>query len=263
MTVLQDTPRRTGHAAIDWDSTASRTAIAGLLEARRTAALMDELVIKSPSRPRNGGRPAAAPRAPPPNPQPERSPVARTDVSPPRPEHAAPPLPAPPVEPPPAEPTVAAAPAPPPPVPPTPVVGAAEPLKTAPEPPPRAEAVRPPVPLPAPGVNAGARPPESAVAAVAPPPRAVTDPNYLEAVLKRLRRIKDYPVHTSGRVFVAFTVARDGTVLNAEVRRSSGHSALDQAGLDLIRRASPLPPLPASVPGDSYAIEIPISFLYD
>ena len=65
---------------------------------------------------------------------------------------------------------------------------------------------------------------------------------------ERLSRIKDYPelekYHVHGLVLVAFTVGRDGTVLNAEVRRSSGYGFIDRAGVDLIRRASPLPRRP-------------------
>ena len=62
---------------------------------------------------------------------------------------------------------------------------------------------------------------------------------------------------------MAFTVARDGTVLSAEVRESSGYGYLDQAGLDLIRRASPMPALPASVASEAFTMTIPIRFRYD
>ena len=82
-----------------------------------------------------------------------------------------------------------------------------------------------------------------------------------------MQHINDDPtlsrMHAGGRVLMAFTVARDGTVLHAEVRQSSGFSALDKAGLDLIYRASPLPALPATMVGESLAMTIPIRFKYD
>ena len=52
-------------------------------------------------------------------------------------------------------------------------------------------------------------------------------------------------------------------VLSAEVAQGSGHDFLDRAGLDLMRRASPLPPLPAETGQDSMVMRIPISFTYD
>jgi len=91
---------------------------------------------------------------------------------------------------------------------------------------------------------------------------------YFGAVQRHLQRlIRDYPGlarhHTSGTVEVTFRVARDGTVLTAEVHRSSGYSFLDKAGLDIIYRASPMPALPASLPGEAWPIVIPIRFRYD
>jgi protein TonB len=64
-------------------------------------------------------------------------------------------------------------------------------------------------------------------------------------------------------VVVAFTVARDGTVTSAQVRRSSGYSFFDKAGLDMVRRASPLPAPPAYLASEALAIELPIRFWYD
>jgi len=131
--------------------------------------------------------------------------------------------------------------------------------------PPPAAASAPAVPAPPP-----TQPSQAAVAAAPPLERSATgdaDRSYFDAVLRRLQRLKDYPglarYHTSGRVEVAFRVARDGTVLAAEVHRSSGYSFLDKAGIDLIYRASPLPALPATLPGESWPIVVPISFRYD
>ncbi|MEJ0072382.1 MAG: TonB family protein [Pseudomonadota bacterium] len=161
--------------------------------------------------------------------------------------------------------------------PPPQVAAAVEPVPVAPPTPPVPPPAPPPAPsatprsLPnAPGVpQPASRPaeapaPPAAAAHETAPPTDHPDKGYLDAVFERLRRLKDYPelakYHTSGRVLVAFTVGRDGTVLNAEVRRSSGYPFIDRAGLDLIRRASPLPALPGTMAGDSFPILVPISF---
>jgi protein TonB len=95
------------------------------------------------------------------------------------------------------------------------------------------------------------------------------DKAYFDAVLARLVPLQNHPSlahlarrHASGLVLIAFTIGRDGTVLDAAVRRSSGYSFLDKAGLDLIRLASPMPALPETLDKETLAIEIPIRFTY-
>lgn len=63
-----------------------------------------------------------------------------------------------------------------------------------------------------------------------------------------------------GSVMVAFVLARDGTVLAAEIERSSGFPLIDQAVLDMLRNASPVPPVPAHYGGDRLSISMPVSF---
>jgi protein TonB len=265
--------QRVARAGVDWDSDAGKAAIAALLESRRSAALMDELVVRPASRARPPGRPAAAARPDPaPSPRPEHPPATSpAELGPPDPTRLAGMTPAPtPPAPEMADPPALAAPSPPPSAPPTrlPRLASADPAPPSlPVPPPTpARAVEAPVrtsEAPAPPAQGAAATSQAPQTATLPPARPVADAKYLDAVLRRLQRIKHYPVHASGRVFLAFTVARDGTVLNAEVRQSSGQSVLDRAGVELIYRASPLPPLPASIPGDSFVITIPVQFLYD
>jgi len=266
-------------AGIAWNSVASRAAIAALLAARRDAALMDELVVTLVRRPHpatgSSSSTATASRTMPrahatlaaatanPTPPPSAVPVGLPVVA------AADPIAAPSA--PPA--TTALAPSPP----------VASPMATPDERPATAAAPAqpgPPVPSATPPPAAASapaapappptQPSQAAVAAAPPLERSATgdaDRSYFDAVLRRLQRLKDYPglarYHTSGRVEVAFRVARDGTVLTAEVHRSSGYSFLDKAGIDLIYRASPLPALPATLPGESWPIVVPISFRYD
>jgi protein TonB len=56
-------------------------------------------------------------------------------------------------------------------------------------------------------------------------------------------------------VLLAFTLDADGSLLDLQVRQSSGHDVLDQAAADAIRRAAPFDP-----PGVPVRVVIPVSF---
>jgi protein TonB len=57
-----------------------------------------------------------------------------------------------------------------------------------------------------------------------------------------------------GWVKVSFTVLRDGTIVDAQVIQSSGFATVDAASLELLRQASPAPPLPDAIAGTSLAV---------
>ncbi|MFM7841614.1 MAG: energy transducer TonB [Nitrospira sp.] len=67
-----------------------------------------------------------------------------------------------------------------------------------------------------------------------------------ETLRDRIEELKRYPPmarmnNWQGKVVLKFVVKEDGTVENLEVVQSSGHTVLDEAAMDTIRRASPLP----------------------
>lgn len=67
-----------------------------------------------------------------------------------------------------------------------------------------------------------------------------------ETLRERIEELKRYPPmarmnNWQGKVVLKFVVTEDGTVENLEVVQSSGHAVLDEAAMDTIRRASPLP----------------------
>jgi protein TonB len=67
-----------------------------------------------------------------------------------------------------------------------------------------------------------------------------------ETLRDRIEELKRYPPMArmnswQGKVVLKFVVRDDGTVENLEVVQSSGHSVLDEAAMETIRRASPLP----------------------
>jgi protein TonB len=69
----------------------------------------------------------------------------------------------------------------------------------------------------------------------------------------RLRRIE-------GKSQVAFTMRRDGTVISATLIGSSGDADLDEEAVQLVHRASPLPPPPAEMTGDVVSVAMGLDF---
>jgi protein TonB len=89
--------------------------------------------------------------------------------------------------------------------------------------------------------------------------------DYLNRVRRWIAKYKKYPQEAfkrkqEGSVMVAFTIARDGTVLVAEIEKSSGFPLIDQATLDMLRRASPVPPVPSHYTGERLTVAIPVRF---
>jgi len=94
----------------------------------------------------------------------------------------------------------------------------------------------------------------------APPP-----PNYLSLLLSHLNAYKHYPYnarlhHQEGTVRLEFSMDRAGNVLSYRVVGSSGFAELDEAARAMIRDAQPLPPVPASYPGTTLDLVLPLVF---
>jgi periplasmic protein TonB len=85
-------------------------------------------------------------------------------------------------------------------------------------------------------------------------------------ILARLEAKKRYPRaaqarHEEDAVYVKFSVNRRGEVLpGSAVVRSNGFALLDAEVLDLLKRASPLPPPPAEVSGEAIEMVVPVDF---
>jgi periplasmic protein TonB len=88
---------------------------------------------------------------------------------------------------------------------------------------------------------------------------------YQRALLAHIERYRGYPAHErskriEGTVLVRFAMTRQGGVIDAWVDRSSGVIALDDEAVATVRRAQPLPVIPASLP-DRLSIVLPVSFI--
>ena len=76
--------------------------------------------------------------------------------------------------------------------------------------------------------------------------------SYQAQVQAHLQRFRTYPETARSRgitgvATVHFVLGRNGQVLSASLLRSSGASVLDEAALDIVRRASPFPPIPVGL----------------
>lgn len=103
---------------------------------------------------------------------------------------------------------------------------------------------------------------EAQASVAAPDPGAVSD--YYRRVETHLARFHAYPAalasaRPNGVVRVGVIVRRDGRVMDAWIETSSGVVPLDEAALQTLRRAEPLPVLPATLPG---AIDLIVPLRY-
>ncbi|OFJ47332.1 hypothetical protein BA896_016225 [Janthinobacterium lividum] len=112
----------------------------------------------------------------------------------------------------------------------------------------------------------------ASVAAAPPSPALPPAPQELRSgvsswegkVLARMERFRRYPAASrakqeQGVVYLRCRIDRDGQVLAASIERSSGSAALDQAALDTLQRAAPLPRIPKERP-EPLELSIPVEF---
>ena len=87
---------------------------------------------------------------------------------------------------------------------------------------------------------------------------------YLARVAALLEKAKRYPLLArrrgqEGTAVVRFSIGADGTLSGLEVARSSGARLLDEAAMDMVRRAAPFPPVPAEL-GGALVLSVPVVF---
>jgi protein TonB len=110
------------------------------------------------------------------------------------------------------------------------------------------------------GPSGAVREPAQAVARPAPPAPS-RDSDYVGRLLARLERFREYPRSArlrriEGQVVLELSIMADGQIASARVVAGSGHAALDDAALDMVRRAAPAP-----VPHDGpLALRVPVMF---
>lgn len=85
--------------------------------------------------------------------------------------------------------------------------------------------------------------------------------NYNGVLVRKLERAKQrVRVAGKGKVIVAFTINANGGVSNLRIVESSGKPAVDKGALDVVRKASPFPPIPAELNASSLTRTVPMTF---
>jgi periplasmic protein TonB len=111
---------------------------------------------------------------------------------------------------------------------------------------------------------ANATPPPSTVAVVPGPAAKVAshaDDAYVGRLVAWLDRYKEYPRaarlrRIEGTAVVHLSILEDGRIASATLVKSSGHPALDESTLDMVRRATPVPRPPAG----ALDLHVPVVF---
>jgi protein TonB len=149
-----------------------------------------------------------------------------------------------------------------------------EPLPDSPSPPSDhslTDAARRPGDGTSPSPETGATPPP--MTSLAPLSPAIQAPRKLDygwltgPLLQRLETFKQYPAtarlqRLEGRVVVRIVIREDGHIASAIIAKSSGHSVLDQAALETIRQASPIP-LSQPLEKSFVTMHIPLGYSLD
>lgn len=89
-------------------------------------------------------------------------------------------------------------------------------------------------------------------------------PNWEGLILAHLEHFRRYPARAragrqQGTVTVRFRMNRAGMVLSSAIVKKSGSYDLDQAALDTLQRAQPLPAIPADM-ADEVELTVPVKF---
>jgi protein TonB len=88
---------------------------------------------------------------------------------------------------------------------------------------------------------------------------------YLAKLQARLAAAKEYPRrarlrHEEGVAEVRFAIDKQGRLLSYEITRSSGHTRLDRAAIAMLKRATPLPPIPDELGRQRLELPVPVRF---
>jgi protein TonB len=93
----------------------------------------------------------------------------------------------------------------------------------------------------------------------------ISSASYYRQLARALQKHKHYPsqarrLRQEGTVKVRFTIDRHGRIISQHIVASSGHTRLDREVEEMLRRASPLPAIPASLSRSQLTLTLPIVF---
>ncbi|MDD5542133.1 MAG: TonB family protein [Acidobacteriia bacterium] len=88
---------------------------------------------------------------------------------------------------------------------------------------------------------------------------------YARAIIDRIssnfqEQMVGQSVQNAPRVFVTFSIGRDGSVTHIELRSSSGIPTFDAMAIRSIQASNPMPPLPSDYSGNNASVECYFDF---
>jgi TonB family protein len=88
---------------------------------------------------------------------------------------------------------------------------------------------------------------------------------FTQQIRNQIANNQDYPPIARKRLYegqpvVAFTLAKNGAIINLSLHESSSYSLLDSAALSAVRKATPYPPIPELLGLESMTFLLPILF---
>lgn len=89
--------------------------------------------------------------------------------------------------------------------------------------------------------------------------------SFASLVREMIAAAKTYPASAKkrefeGKVLIAFTLSKNGRVIDLAINASSGYETLDNAALQAVRNAGPFPPIPEKLGRETIVFNLPISF---
>lgn len=89
--------------------------------------------------------------------------------------------------------------------------------------------------------------------------------SYFAKLMAWLHQHKNYPPElkkekVQGVVVIKFSINQSGEVISASIKTGSGHASLDQAALDMLERANPVPPIPEAMARERLTLAIPVEY---
>lgn len=81
-------------------------------------------------------------------------------------------------------------------------------------------------------------------------------PDYLILMVDKIRTNWNPRAEVPGQALIKYTIQRDGTIVGAEIEKSSGYTALDINSLRAVAGTRHLPPLPAAFPNPTLTVHL-------
>jgi periplasmic protein TonB len=66
--------------------------------------------------------------------------------------------------------------------------------------------------------------------------------------------------HVAGEVVLRFSIDKQGNLLSYEIAKTSGDWRVDEAAVDMLRRAQPLPPIPDALNVPGFRVTMPLKY---